>query len=82
VAIKGKSCILALPYSNITFCATFVKLYLTPTTKIEDIRVKFTSKKHITKEFAGALVNKELMPLLVKSSRGKLHKNTNIIIYL
>jgi hypothetical protein len=69
VAIKGKSCILALPYSNTTFYATFVKLYLTPTIKIEDIQVKFTSKKHTAKEFASALVNEKLMPLLVKRSK-------------
>jgi hypothetical protein len=52
VAIKGKSCILALPYSNTTFRATSVKLYLTPTTKIEDIQVKSTSKGHTIDEVA------------------------------
>jgi hypothetical protein len=65
-----------------TFYATFVKLYFTLTTKIEDIRVEFTGKKHATKEFASALVSEELTPLLVKRSRGRLRKNPNIIIFL
>ena len=82
MAIKGESCILALPYSNITFYATSIKPYFTPTTKIEDIQVKFTSKKHIAKEFASALVNKELTPLLVKHSKGRPRKNPNITIFL
>jgi hypothetical protein len=82
VAIKGESCILALPYSNITFHATSIKLYLTPTTKIEDIQVKSTSKKHAAKEFISTLIGKELTPLLVKRSRGQLRKNPNITIFL
>jgi hypothetical protein len=71
VAIKGESCILALPYGNITFRATFIKLYLTPTTQIEGIKVKLASKP-----------NKELAPLLVKRKRGQLRKNPNIIVLL
>jgi hypothetical protein len=82
VTIKGKSCILALPHSNTTFHATSVKLYLTPTTKIEDIQVKFTGKKHATKEFASALVSEEPTPLLVKRGKGRLRKNPNITIFL
>ena len=82
MAIKGKSCILALPHSNTTFRATSVKLYFTPTTKIEDIRVKFISEKHATKEFASALVGEELTPLLVKRGKGRPRKNPNIIIFL
>jgi hypothetical protein len=79
VTIKGKSCILALPHSNTTFHATSVKLYLT---KIEDIQVKFTGKKHATKEFASALVSEEPTPLLVKRGKGRLRKNPNITIFL
>jgi hypothetical protein len=82
VAIKGESCILALPYSNIIFRATSIKLYLTPTTKIEDIQVKSTSEKHAAKEFISTLIGKELTPLLVKRSRGRLRKNPNITIFL
>jgi hypothetical protein len=82
VAIKGKSCILALPHSNITFYATSIKLYLTPTTKIEDIQVKFTSEKYTAKEFISALVGEELTPLLVKRGKGQPRKNLNIIIFL
>jgi hypothetical protein len=71
VAIKGKSYILALPYSNTTFRATFIKLYLTPIAQIKGIKVKLASKP-----------NKELMPLLIKRKRGQLRKNPNIIILL
>jgi hypothetical protein len=71
VAIKGKSCILALPYSNITFYAIFIKLYFTPTTQIEGIKVELASK-----------LSKELALLLVKRSKGQLCKNLYIIIFL
>jgi hypothetical protein len=40
VAIDGKSCVLALPYSNITFRVTSVKLYFTLITQIEGIEVE------------------------------------------
>jgi hypothetical protein len=71
VAIKGKSYILALPYNNTTFRATSIKLYLTPTTQIEGIKVKPASKP-----------DKEFAPLLVKRRRGRPRKNPNIIILL
>jgi hypothetical protein len=71
VAIKGKSCILALPHSNITFYATSIKLYFTPTIQIEDIEVELASKP-----------SKELAPLLVKRDKGRLCKNPHIIIFL
>jgi hypothetical protein len=82
VAIKGESYILALPHSNTTFRATSVKLYLTPTTKIEDIRVKSTGEKHATKEFASAPISEELTPLPVKRGKGQPRKNPNITIFL
>ena len=82
VSIDGELCILALPYSNITFRVTSVKLYLTPTTKIEDIQVEFTGEKHAAEEFISTLVGEELTPLLVKRGRGRLRKNPNIIIFL
>jgi hypothetical protein len=82
VAIKGESCILALPHGNTTFRATSVKLYLTPTTKIEDIRVESTGEKHATEEFAGAPVGEEPTPLPVKRGRGRPRKNPNITIFL
>ena len=44
VAIDRELCILILPYSNITFRVTSVKLYLTPTTQIEGIKVKLAIK--------------------------------------
>jgi hypothetical protein len=78
VAIKGKSCILALPHSNTTFRATFIKLYLTLTTKIEDIQVKSTSEGHAIDEVA----SEELVTLPVKRSKGRPRKNLNIIIFL
>jgi hypothetical protein len=71
VAIKGKSCILALLYSNITFRGTSIKLYLIPTTQIEGIKVKLANG-----------TSKELVPLLVKRSKGRPRKNPNIIIFL
>jgi hypothetical protein len=79
VAIKGKSCILALPYNNITFRVTFVKLYFTLTTQIKGIKVKLVSKT--SKEFTSK-PNKELAPLLVKHSKRQLRKNLYIIIFL
>jgi hypothetical protein len=71
VAIKGKSYILALPHSNITFRATSIKLYLTPTTQIEGIKVKLANR-----------TSKELVPLLIKRNKGRLRKNPNIIVFL
>jgi hypothetical protein len=79
VAIKGKSYILAYLYSNITFRATFIKLYLTLNAQIESIKVKLTSKT--SKELASKL-NKELAPLLVKRNKGQLRKNSHITIFL
>jgi hypothetical protein len=78
VSIDGELCILALPYSNTTFRATSVKPYLTPTTKIEDIQVEFTSEKHAIDEVAG----EELATLPVKRGRGRPRKNPNITIFL
>jgi len=71
VAIKGKSCILALPHSNTTFRATSVKLYLTPTAQIEGIKVKLASR-----------TGEELAPLPVKHGKGQLRKNPHITIFL
>jgi hypothetical protein len=71
VAIKGKSCILALPHSNTTFRATSIKLYLTPTTQIEGIKVKLANG-----------TSKEPAPLLVKRGKGQPRKNPNIIVFL
>jgi hypothetical protein len=79
VAIKGKSCILALPHSNITFRATSVKLYLTPTAQIEGIEVELASGTG--KEPASEL-GKELAHLLVKHGRGQLRKNLHITVFL
>jgi hypothetical protein len=79
VAIKGKSCILALPYSNITFRATFVKLYFTPIAQIEGIKVELASGT--SKELASEL-GKELAPLLVKRGKGRPRKNLHITIFL
>jgi hypothetical protein len=55
-----------------------VKLYLTPTTKIEDIQVKFTSKKHAIDKVA----SEELITLPVKRGKGQPRKNLNITIFL
>jgi hypothetical protein len=79
VAIKGKSCILALPYSNTTFYITSIKLYFTLITQIEGIKVELASKT--SKELASK-PNKELAPLLVKHGKGRLRKNLHITIFL
>jgi hypothetical protein len=79
VAIKGKSCILALPYSNITFRVTFIKLYFTLIAQIKGIKVKLASKT--SKELASK-PSKELAPLLVKRSKGQPRKNLYITIFL
>jgi hypothetical protein len=79
VAIKGESCILALLYNNITFRATFIKLYFTPNARIEGIKVELTSKT--SKELASE-PSKELAPLLVKRNKGRLRKNLGIIVFL
>jgi hypothetical protein len=69
VSVNRESCVLGLPYSNTTFCAAFVKLYLTLTIN-ESIKVKL-----IGKELTDELV-------LVKRSRGRPRKNLNIIVFL
>jgi hypothetical protein len=83
VAINEELCVLALLHSNITFRATFVKLYLTLTTQIEDIKVKLATKPE---QLTNRLVDKELASkpttLLVKHSKGQLRKNPNITIFL
>ena len=79
MAIKGKSCILALPYSNITFRATSIKLYLTPNAQIEGIKVKLTSG---TSEELASKPSKEPAPLLVKRNKGQSRKNLSITIFL
>jgi hypothetical protein len=79
VAIKGESCILALPYSNITFYATFIKLYFTPTTQIEGIKVELASR---TSKKPASKPSKELAPLLVKRNKRQLRKNLHITIFL
>jgi hypothetical protein len=79
VAIKGESCILALPYSNITFCATSVKLYLILNARIEGIKVELISR---TSEELASKPGKELAPLLVKRGKGRLRKNLSITIFL
>jgi hypothetical protein len=85
VAIDRKLYTLTLPYSNITFRATFIKLYLTLLTKTEGIKViltiKLVSKELISKEFT-SILNTKLIPLLVKRNKGQLHKNLYIIIFL
>jgi hypothetical protein len=63
--------ILALLYSNTTFCATFIKLYLTSTAQIEGIKVKLAGEP-----------GKEPTPLLVKREKGQPRKNPNIIVFL
>jgi hypothetical protein len=80
VNINSESCILALPYSNTTFCATSIKLYFTLVlvTQIEAIQVKFTGKGHAIDEVA----SEELVTLPVKRSKGQLRKNPNITIFL
>jgi hypothetical protein len=87
VAIKGESCILALPYSNITFRVTFIKLYFTLIAQIEGIKVELASRT--SEELASKLSKKpaskpgkELAPLLVKRGKGRLCKNLYIIIFL
>jgi hypothetical protein len=85
VAINGELCVLALPYSNITFRVTFIKLYLVLNIQIDNIKVKPINKDPIkltSKEFANGLVNKQLAPLLVKRGKGQPRKNLNIIVFL
>jgi hypothetical protein len=84
VNIDGELYILALPYSNITFRATFVKLYLTPITAINGIKVELanigieiTSEEFTYKEPAD-----KLTPLLVKRGKGRPRKNPNITVLL
>jgi hypothetical protein len=79
VSIDGESCILALPYSNTTFCATSVKPYFTPIAQIEGIKVKPASR---TGEEPASELGKEPAPLLVKRGRGRPRKNPNIIVFL
>jgi hypothetical protein len=68
---RNPAIILALPYNNITFRATSIKLYFTSIAQIEDIKVKLANK-----------LSKKPAPLLVKHKRGRLRKNPNIIIFL
>jgi hypothetical protein len=79
VAIKGKSCILALPHSNITFRVTSIKLYFTPIAQIEGIKVKLASRT--SKELASE-PSKEFAALLVKRNKGRPRKNLHITIFL
>jgi hypothetical protein len=81
--MDGESCILALPYSNTTFRATSVKLYLTLTTQIEGIEVKLATKpEQLTNRLVDKELASELTTLLVKRSRGRPRKNPSIIVFL
>jgi hypothetical protein len=55
-----------------------MKLYLTPTTEIEDIQVESTSEGYTIDEVA----SEELTTLPVKRGRGRPRKNPNITIFL
>jgi hypothetical protein len=79
VSINSELCILALPYSNTTFCATFIKLYFTLITQIEGIKVKLASGT--SKELASK-PSKESTPLLVKRGKRRLRKNLYITVFL
>jgi hypothetical protein len=79
VAIKGESYILALPHSNTTFYATSVKLYLTPNTRIEGIKVELISGTSIK---LASKPSKEPAPLLIKRGKGRPRKNLSITIFL
>jgi hypothetical protein len=80
VAIDGELCTLALPYSNTTFRATSVKLYLVLDVQIDSIAVELASKELTSDELASKL-GKELAPLLVKRGRGRPRKNPNITVF-
>jgi hypothetical protein len=67
------------PYSNITFRATSIKLYLTPNAQIEGIKVELTSGT--SKELASK-PSKKPAPLLVKRGKGRLRKNPSITMFL
>jgi hypothetical protein len=85
VAIDGELCVLALPHGNTTFRATSIKLYLVPNIQIDSIKVKPVNKDPIkltSKEPANGPVNKQLAPLPVKRSKGRLRKNLAITIFL
>jgi hypothetical protein len=77
--MDGELCILALPYSNTTFRATFVKLYFTPTAQIEGIKVELASR---TGEEPASEPGEEFAPLPVKRGRGRPRKNLHITIFL
>jgi hypothetical protein len=83
VAIDRESCVLVLPYSNITFRVTSVKLYLTPTTQIKGIKVKLATKpEQLTNRLVDKELASELITLLVKRSKGQPRKNPNITVFL
>ena len=79
MAIDKELYTLALPYSNTTFRATSVKLYLV--LEIDNIAIELAGKELTSDELAGK-PSKELVPLLVKRSKGRPRKNLNLIIFL
>ena len=69
--MNGELYILALPYSNMTFRVTSIKLYLIPNNKINSVKAEPTNEP-----------NEEPAPLPVKRPRGRPWKYANIIVLL
>jgi hypothetical protein len=70
-----------VPYSNITFCTTSIKLYLILNIQIDNIAIELASKELTSNKLASEF-SKELVPLLVKCSKRQPCKNFKIIIFL
>jgi hypothetical protein len=86
VVIEGESCVLALPRGNTTFRLTSVKLFY-----IGDIEVSSKGPKDNPEYYSEGEGNSEgdtgmipptIPPILLKHSRGRPHKNPNIIVFL
>jgi hypothetical protein len=72
--------ILALLYSNTTFRLTSIKLFY-----IRDIKVSSKGPKDDPKYYSEGdtgIIPLTILPILLKYSRGRLYKNSNIIVFL
>ena len=80
MVIEGESCVLVLLRSNTTFRLTSIKLFY-----IRDIKVSSKGPKDNPKYYSKGntgIIPLTILLILLKYSRGRPYKNSNITVFL